>query len=407
MQNIEEILKHYGIKGKTTAVNNGPLITQIEFKPEPGTKIKNITAALDDIARELGTPSLRIEAVEENGTIGFELPSENIKTVDFHTLLASSEFKNARGVLPLILGVDIKGKPVIADLAKMPHLLVAGTTGSGKSVGLNTFILSLIARKKTADLKFILIDPKRIEFSVYNNQKYMLAPVVTEMAQASAALAYLVDEMEKRYALFEENLVKNISEYNERAGHLPYIVCVIDEFADLVSSDKNADNYVRRLAQKARAAGIHIILATQRPSVDVVTGVLKANFPTRLAYKTAGATDSRTIIDAPGAEKLIGRGDALFLDANGELKRIHGAYMPDNEISALLEPYRGTVKPLPVQQLGIRVAKQTSAGKTAQTPGFWRRLWNFWTSLRQKDKKVIINGFMFLFGYLSSSRRKK
>lgn len=405
MHNLEQILQHYGIAGQVVNINRGPLITQIEFQPAPGTKIKSITAAQDDIARELGAPALRIEAVEENGTIGFELPADEMQTVDFKPLLTSPEFTQAKGALPLLLGIDISGRPVIADLAKMPHLLVAGTTGSGKSVGLNTFILSLIARKKPADLKFVLIDPKRIEFSIYNNQKYMLTPVVTEMPQASAALAYLVAEMEKRYALFEENLVKNIAEYNENAGHLPYIVCVIDEFADLISADKNVDAYVRRLAQKARAAGIHIILATQRPSVDVVTGVLKANFPTRLAYKTASATDSRTVIDAPGAEKLLGRGDALFLASDGELRRIHGAYMPDDEIAAMLEPYRGKVKQLPatVQPLAQpAAAPQAPAGKS-----IWRRIWDFWTSLRQKDKKVIINGIMFVAGYLTSKHRRK
>ena len=404
MHNLKEVLAHYGVGGQVTNINHGPLITRIEFKPAPGTKIKTVTSALEDISRELGAPSLRVEAVEENGTLGFELPADVPQTVDFQKLLATQEFLSAEGALPLILGVDVTGAPVIADLAKMPHLLVAGTTGSGKSVGLNTFILSLIARKKPADLKLVLIDPKKIEFSVYNRQKYLLAPVITETAPAAQALAFLVSEMERRYRLFEENLVKNIAGYNENNGGLPYIVCVIDEFADLMAADKNIQNSVQRLAQKARAAGIHIILATQRPSVDVVTGVLKANFPTRLAYKTAGAVDSRTIIDTNGAEKLLGRGDALFLTSGGELKRIHGAYMPDDAIAAMLAPYRGTVKPLPAAQQEL---PPVSTAKMPKEKSLWRQLWDFWTSLRQKDKRAIINGIAFVAGYFTSSRRKK
>lgn len=402
MNQMEEILKYYGVEGQIVRTTEGPLVKLVEFRPKPGTKLKNITASLEDIARELGAPSLRVDSIEENGTIGFELPTETPQTVDFENLLQSSEFISTKGKLPLILGVDITGAPVIADLAKMPHLLVAGTTGSGKSVGLNTFILSLMAKKKPADLKFVLIDPKRIEFSIYNKQKYMLAPVVTETSEASAALAFLVEEMERRYSLFEENLVKNISDYNENSGHLPYIVCVIDEFADLMASDKQAGNYIQRLAQKARAAGIHIILATQRPSVDVVTGVLKANFPTRLSYKTAGSADSRTILDASGAEKLLGRGDALFLEADGNLKRIHGAYMPDDKIAAFLEPFRGEVKPLPA---GEKQPQTEPAGKPQK--GWFRRAWDFWTSLRQKDKKAIINAAVFAAGFISGKKSKR
>lgn len=402
MNKMEEILKYYGVEGQIVRTTEGPLVKLVEFRPKPGTKLKNITASLEDIARELGAPSLRVDSIEENGTIGFELPTETPQTVDFENLLQSSEFITAKGKLPLILGVDITGAPVIADLAKMPHLLVAGTTGSGKSVGLNTFILSLIAKKKPADLKFVLIDPKRIEFSVYNKQKYMLAPVVTETSEASATLAFLVEEMERRYSLFEENLVKNISDYNENSGHLPYIVCVIDEFADLMASDKQAGNHIQRLAQKARAAGIHIILATQRPSVDVVTGVLKANFPTRLAYKTASSADSRTILDTAGAEKLLGRGDALFLASDGNIKRIHGAYMPDDKIAELLEPFRGEVPLLPAKQQ----QPQTEPADKPQK-GWFRRAWDFWTSLRQKDKKAIINAAVFAAGFVSGKKSKR
>ncbi len=400
MQKLENVLQHYGVNGQVVNITEGPLVTLVEFLPDAGTKIKNITTSLDDIARELGAPSLRVEALEENGTIGFELPAQEMKTIDFASLLSSQEFAHAKGALPLILGVDIKGKPVIADLAKMPHLLVGGTTGSGKSVGLNTFILSLMAKKKPSDVKFVMIDPKRIEFSVYNQQKYMLAPVVTEMTDAASTLSYLVDEMEKRYAKFEENLVKNIVDYNDNVGHMPYIVCVIDEFADLMASDKKVEVSVQRLAQKARAAGIHLILATQRPSVDVVTGVLKANFPTRLAYKTASAADSRTILDVAGAEKLLGRGDALFLASDGNLVRLHGAFMSDKNISAFLEPFRADVKALPI------LKKQTTE-PTKNQKGFWRHVWDVWASLRQKDRKLIINGAVSLFEMLTGSRSKK
>lgn len=405
MQDLEEVLSHYGVKGSVTANNDGPIVKLVEFKPEPGTKIKNITTSLNDIARELGSPSLRVEAIEENGTIGFEFPQKNRKIVDFSELLQSPEFMGSKAALPIIPGVNITGKPVIADLAKMPHLLVAGTTGSGKSVGLNTFILSLIAKRKPADLQFVMIDPKRIEFAGYNNQKYMLFPVVTEMSDAANALAYLVEEMERRYALFEEHLTKNISDYNSNDGHLPYIVCVIDEFADLMAADKNVEAHILRLAQKARAAGIHIILATQRPSVDIVTGVIKANFPNRLAYKTAGATDSRTIIDVAGAEKLLGSGDALFLTTDGTLKRVHGGYIADDEISSLLAPFRGKVSGFPFSRAENKPVKKAEKS----SPGFFRRIWNFWSSLRQKDKKLIINGIFFLLGQFSgkTQTRKK
>lgn len=404
MKNLEDILKHYGVEGKVVGTFNGPLVTVIEFLPQPGTKVKNITASLEDIARELGVLSLRVDTIAENGTVGFEIPADNMRSIDFSSLLSSPEFASAKGALPIILGTDIKEVPVIADLAKMPHLLVAGTTGSGKSVGLNTFILSLIAKHKPADLKLVLIDPKRIEFSQYNNIKYLLAPVVTENKDASSMLNYLVEEMEHRYALFEESLVKNINEYNENSGHLPYIVCVIDEFADLMADDKKIAAAVQRLAQKARAAGIHLILATQRPSVDVVTGVLKANFPTRLSYKTASGADSRTILDTSGAEKLLGRGDALFLASDGDLKRIHGAYAPDSEVSAMLKPYRAEVKPLVLPE---KDRFQKDEVKSKNEKGFFRRIWDFWTSLRQKDKKVIVNGVMYLFSLFVTSKNKK
>lgn len=407
LQNLAEILLHYGVKGEITGENTGPMIKQIEFLPAAGTKIKNITSSLPDIAREMGVTSLRVEAIAGTSKLGFEIPAAEMKTVNFSNILNSAEFKNAKGDLPLCLGVDISGQPVFADLAKMPHLLIAGTTGSGKSVGLNSFILSLIARKKPSELKFVLIDPKRIEFSVYNNQRYMLVPVVTDNRQAADTLVYLVDEMEHRYALFEKELVRNIGEYHERCGELPYIVCVIDEFADLMAADKSVEISVQRLAQKARAAGIHLLLATQRPSVDVVTGVLKANFPTRLSYKVASQTDSRTILDMPGAEELLGRGDSLYLPQSGELKRIHGAYVSDNEISSILEPYRAKVEPLSNVQIVEREEKQEETLKNKEKMGIFRRALDWWSSLKVRERKTIINGALYVITLLLGQSKNK
>lgn len=407
LQNLAEILLHYGVKGEITGENTGPMIKQIEFLPAAGTKIKNITSSLPDIAREMGVTSLRVEAIAGTSKLGFEIPAAEMKTVNFSNILNSAEFKNAKGDLPLCLGVDISGQPVFADLAKMPHLLIAGTTGSGKSVGLNSFILSLIARKKPSELKFVLIDPKRIEFSVYNNQRYMLVPVVTDNRQAADTLAYLVDEMEHRYALFEKELVRNIGEYHERCGELPYIVCVIDEFADLMAADKSVEISVQRLAQKARAAGIHLLLATQRPSVDVVTGVLKANFPTRLSYKVASQADSRTILDMPGAEELLGRGDSLYLPQSGELKRIHGTYVSDNEISSILEPYRAKVEPLSNVQIVEREEKQEETLKNKEKMGIFRRALDWWSSLKVRERKTIINGALYVITLLLGQSKNK
>lgn len=408
MRDLTEVLQNYDILGTIKNTTRGPLLEIIEFEPKAGTKLKNILAVTDDIRRELGVSTLRIEPAETGNAILFEIPAEEFDTIDFNTLLNTKQFTEAKTkqTLPLILGADIKGAPIIADLAKMPHLLIGGTTGSGKSVGLNTFILSLIAAQTPEDIKFVLIDPKKIEFSIYNNQKYLLTPVVTETEEAIAVLKYLTKEMDKRYELLAEKMSKNIAEYNTRGqGHLPYIVCVIDEFADLMALDKTVEKDVMRLAQKARAAGIHLILATQRPSVDVVTGVLKANFPTRLSYKVASSADSRTILDATGAEDLIGRGDSLFLAANGSLTRVHGAYIPDSEIAALLKPYRAEIKPLKLNK------EETKTTPEKKKEPLYKRIFYFWTHLRQKDKDLIIKiakyAFAYLAGFFSNRSKKK
>ncbi|MBQ8677820.1 MAG: DNA translocase FtsK [Alphaproteobacteria bacterium] len=394
MTELEEVLSHYGIFGTERGINRGPLVTQIVFVPKAGTKLKNITAHLEDIARELKQKSLRVEAIENSTDLGFEIPNTEFATVDFKQILDTADFRSAKGELPICLGADITGKPLFADLAKMPHLLVAGTTGSGKSVGLNTFVLSLIARKTPSELKLVMIDPKRIEFTIYNDQKYLLYPVISDNGLAVAALKNLVDEMEHRFSVMQDNLVKNIDEYNAKASEvMPYIVCVIDEFADLMSSDKNIASYVQRLAQKARAAGIHLIMATQRPSVDVVTGVLKANFPSRLAYKTASGTDSRTILDTVGAENLIGRGDCLFLASDGNLKRAHGAYISDENIAAMLSPYRCKIKPMPAVSNELPPADTHPKDEKSVSTNVRKKSWfsDAWSTLTKAQKRRLFN----------------
>lgn len=425
MADLETVLRNYNIKGEMTGKTRGPLLKIMEFTPAPGTKLKNITASLEDIRRELGVSSLRVEPSDTDNTILFEIPAENFETVDFNEIIDSAEFKKAsqKYALPICLGADIKGTPVFADLAKMPHMLIGGTTGSGKSVGLNTFILSLVAAKKPTEIKFVMIDPKKIEFSIYNNQNYMYCPVITESKDAVAALAYLAEEMDRRYDLFAENMVKNLAEYNDKVDRLPYIVCVIDEFADLMAVDKSVEKDVMRLAQKARAAGIHLLLATQRPSVDVVTGVLKANFPTRLAYRVASRIDSQTILDMPGAENLIGRGDSLFLASDGNLKRLHGAYLPDDDIAAMLKPYAGKVKSLPLAQnneiektnskADVTLSKNADrkVKKAEQKPSILAGCWNFWWKLgvreRQRIIKILLAIGAWIWAQVQESGKKK
>ena len=411
MHQLEEILRHYGVEGTVEGEGKGPLIKQIRFKPKPGTKIKNITSSIEDIAREMGVRNLRISNVCEGGCIGFEVANDTFQTVPLEDVLESDEAKNAKGALPISLGVKIDGTPVFADLAKMPHLLVAGATGSGKSVGLNAFIISLIKRKKPSELKFVMIDPKRIEFSVYNDQKYMYMPVITDNADASEALELLVDEMNKRYELFEKSLTKNIGEYNEKEGNMQYIVTIVDEFSDLVLSDKTVEKKIQILAQKARAAGIHLVLATQRPSVDVVTGSIKANFPSRMAFKTASGVDSKTILDTTGAEDLVGRGDALFLAGNGELSRIHGAYISTEGIEEILKPYRAKVAPVlkkkvpAVEEEKVTITKDGK--KTEKKKEFFLLSWikGVWGWLSKTEKKKFLKWiWLLLVGAFVSSK---
>ena len=385
------VLNNFNINGKIISTTQGPLLNIIEFEPALGTKIKTITNLTEDIRRELGVSSLIIEPSKTSKSILFQYPKDEMDIISFLDIIGSTKFNYAKEeyILPILLGVNIKAEPIFADLTKMPHLLVGGTTGSGKSVGLNTFILSLILAKRSSELKLILIDPKKIEFSIYNNQEYLYCPVVTENNEAIDVLSHLTTLMDERYTLFSKKFCKNLEDYNQKSTQkLPYIVCVIDEFADLVSVNSKVQNDVVRLAQKARAAGIHLILATQRPSVDVVSGVLKANFPTRLAYKVASSTDSRTILDQTGAENLISRGDCYYLASNGDLTRLHGAYIKDEAIKQMLLPFQCYVKPLQ-----IKTDKQTSpqSSEPKNVPMILIRFANFWQKLSQKDRKMILN----------------
>ncbi|MBR5154225.1 MAG: DNA translocase FtsK [Alphaproteobacteria bacterium] len=400
MTDLQSILSNYGIKGEEVSITRGPLLEIKEFKLAPGSKIKNLLSLKDDIKRELKVSSLDILQHSSNSSVCFEYPLSSFQTVDFSQILNSQDFVNAKDCysLPICIGVDVYGRPLIKDLVKMPHLLVGGTTGSGKSVGLNTFIMSLISSKTPQELKLVLIDPKKIEFAIYNNQEYLYCPVITEVSEALSILSHLAEEMDKRYDLFGKNLSKNIIEYNQKtAKNMPYIVCVIDEFADLMAQNKKVEDDVKRLAQKARAAGIHLIVATQRPSVDVITGVLKANFSTRISYKVASSADSRTILDGTGAEDLVGRGDLYFRASNGELIRAHGAYIEDDKIISILKPYACAVKPLKLKEETSSYYAQKQETSPKEKTSLFTRFVNFWFKLHQKDRDLIIKGIKYIF----------
>lgn len=334
MSEIVNILANYKIKAELIEIKQGAILQQIFVKLAPGMKYKTLLNRFEDIKRELRVDSLSIRT--ESGLVVFEIPQNEKKVIDLMLLIQEKR----REILPICLGVDTSGAPFWTDLAKAPHLLVAGTTGSGKSVGLNCFLMSLIKNKTPEELKLLIIDPKRVEFTLYKDSDYLLQNPATDEESANNTLDFLLDEMESRYKLLEENRVKNINDLLKKGVKIPFLVCVIDEFADLIlSSGRAMEKKIQSLAQKARACGIHLILATQRPSVDVVTGVIKANFPTRISYKVATGFDSKTVLDSVGAENLMGRGDSLFLEAGKELKRVHCAFIQDSEISDILQPF--------------------------------------------------------------------
>ena len=371
---VEHKLADFGVEVQVVAVHPGPVITRYELQPAAGVKVSQISNLAKDLARALSAISVRIvEVIPGKSTVGLEIPNEEREIVQLRDTLQSVEFEHAKSPLTLALGKDISGTPVVADLARMPHLLVAGTTGAGKSVALNAMLLSFLYNAKPEDIRLIMIDPKMLELSVYEGIPHLLAPVVTDMKDAANALRWCVAEMDRRYQLMSALKVRNIAGFNKKIKEaeekgepildplhpedlltpatpltkLPYIVVIVDELADMMMLvGKKVEQLIARLAQKARAAGIHLILATQRPSVDVLTGLIKANIPCRIAFQVSSKVDSRTILDQQGAESLLGHGDMLYLPAGtGVPIRVHGAFVSDNEVHRVVEHLKENAEP--------------------------------------------------------------
>ncbi len=344
---LEKILLDFGVSGNIKKVSHGPVVTLNEFEPAAGVKVSKIINLSDDIARNTSSESARIATIPGRSTIGIELPNSTRENVYLSEILTNNNFAKKDIRLPIALGKNISGIPVVGDLASMPHLLIAGTTGSGKSVCINTIILSLIYRHTPDKCKFILIDPKMLELSAYEGIPHLLCPVITEAKKAASVLGWVVKEMENRYRLMTKEGVRNIDGYN--AKHvlaMPYIVVVVDEMSDLMLvAGKEIESYIQKLSQMARAAGIHIIMATQRPSVDVITGTIKANFPTRISFQVTSKIDSRTILGEQGAEQLLGKGDMLYMSSANRIVRIHAPFVSDSEIEKVNNYLRSQAEP--------------------------------------------------------------
>ena len=344
---LEKILLDFGVNGKIKKVSHGPVVTLNEFEPAPGIKVSKIINLSDDIARNTSSESARISTIPGSNTVGIELPNLSRENVYLSEILENTDFKKKEIKLPIALGKNISGKAIISDLTSMPHLLIAGTTGSGKSVCINTIILSLLFRHSPEKCKFILIDPKMLELSTYEGVPHLLCPVITEAKKAASVLGWVVKEMESRYRLMTKEGVRNIDGYNlKHSLPMPYIVVVVDEMSDLMLvAGKEIENYIQKLSQMARAAGIHIIMATQRPSVDVITGTIKANFPTRISFQVTSKIDSRTILGEQGAEQLLGKGDMLYMSSANKILRIHAPLVSENEIEKINNYLRSQAKP--------------------------------------------------------------
>ena len=434
------VLEEFGVKGEISNIRSGPVVTMFELKPAAGIKTARVIGLADDIARSMSAISARIANIPGQNVIGIELPNKKRQTVYMRDLLLNDDFKNTSSALPLVLGQDIVGKPIIADLAKMPHLLVAGTTGSGKSVSVNAMICSILFRLSPEECRFIMIDPKMLELSIYNDIPHLLTPVVTEPKKAIVALKWAVKEMENRYRNMSKLGVRNIDGYNQRIKQarangevmtrrvqtgfdpdtgqaifenqvldlkpLPYIIVVIDEMADLMLvAGKEVEAAVQRLAQMARAAGLHLIMATQRPSVDVITGTIKANFPTRISFQVTSRIDSRTILGEQGAEQLLGQGDMLYMGGAGRLTRVHGPFMKDSEVEAVVSFLKQQGEPDYIEDVTVDT-EDLLAASSSSAEGGGDALFNQAVDLIRSTKKVSTSSIQrhFQIGYNRAAR---
>jgi S-DNA-T family DNA segregation ATPase FtsK/SpoIIIE len=360
---IEKILLDFGIDGKIKAINSGPVVSLYEFEPAPGVKVSKIINLSEDLARNTSSTSARVSVIPGKNTVGIEIPNESRENVSLREIISYDKFQKKDIRLPIALGKSISGMPVIGDLTSMPHLLIAGTTGSGKSVCINTIIVSLLYKLSPNLCKFILIDPKMLELSTYEGIPHLLTPVITDAKKATSALAWTVKEMNSRYKLMSKVGVRNIDGYNSKHKlKMPYIVVVVDEMSDLMLvAGKEIENYIQKLSQMARAAGIHIIMATQRPSVDVITGTIKANFPTRISFQVSSKIDSRTILGEQGAEQLLGKGDMLFMSSANRIVRIHGPFVSEQEIERVVNSIRAQGEPDYMEEITTQTSNEASS----------------------------------------------
>ena len=434
---LENVIKEFNIEAKVVGIIPGPIVTLYELEPAPGVQIKKIINLANDIARSMSAESARISNVRSKNAVGVELPNQEREVVNLKEIFGIKDFDTCNAKLPLVFGKDISGKNVIQDLSKMPHLLIAGTTGSGKSVGLNAMILSILYSLRPDQCKFIMIDPKMLELSVYDEIPHLITPVVTDPKKAIFSLKWLVDEMEKRYKIMSKIGVRNIESYNEKINDkklngeviiektqtgfdsqtgkpifedkrinfdsLPYIVVIIDEIADLMLvSGRDVEAYIQRLSQMARAAGIHLIVATQRPSTDVITGTIKANFSNRISYQVATNIDSRTIIGEQGAEYLLGQGDMLYMSGAGNIRRVHGPFVSDNEIAKVVKFLKSQGKPSYIDGITDDKKNQIRNNISEETDEFYTEAVQLVISKKKASTSLIQRHFQI--GYNRAAR---